>query len=290
MILTTIGDAAGYNVTLKSEPIVDFTFEVKLDPGYPSVLSSLTRLDAVKLSDPYGSKIDCSTRSATYSIRSQRPHLSVSPLNVNCKVGDACFTVKIRIAGAIYVSGFSFRLKYDSTLLYATEVTVGDFLKGPYSKVDIKTDDIAGYVRLSMEQTYPANGTGTLAIIVFTVKRTIVYRWWPDEANALSSYFRLEETELNVTYPRPGVLRQTWTEVSMSGAAYSFTPIPGDLNLDGKVDIADLVTIANYGCRDGCPFDLNGNGIVDIYDVVLVALDLWKGTSSQMTHTATSPR
>lgn len=60
---------------------------------------------------------------------------------------------------------------------------------------------------------------------------------------------------------------------------YEFRPIPGDLNMDGHVDIEDLSAIAKcYGatptnsdwnyCDD---FDLDGSDAVDIFDVVIVA-------------------
>jgi hypothetical protein len=109
-------------------------------------------------------------------------------------------------------------------------------------------------------------------MITFGIKRTIIYRWRIGEIKRLSCYLRLEGTELNVTYPQHGILRQGRGEVLVSTAVYTFTPTPGDLNLDGKVDISDLVVIAShYECEVGCSYDLDGDGIVDIYDIVLVA-------------------
>jgi len=65
---------------------------------------------------------------------------------------------------------------------------------------------------------------------------------------------------VNVTEAAPGEIG--W---------YKFTPIPGDLNYDGHVDIEDLSAIAHaYGTADA-DFDLNGDGIVDIFDIVIVA-------------------
>lgn len=64
---------------------------------------------------------------------------------------------------------------------------------------------------------------------------------------------------------------------------YEFRPIPGDLNLDGHVDIEDLSAIAKcYGCDDTMDcwddpdapcsiFDLDEDGDIDIYDVIIVA-------------------
>ena len=48
-------------------------------------------------------------------------------------------------------------------------------------------------------------------------------------------------------------------------------PIPGDLDNDGSVDIADLIIVArNFGGANAIA-DTDSNGIVDIFDVVFVA-------------------
>jgi hypothetical protein len=57
---------------------------------------------------------------------------------------------------------------------------------------------------------------------------------------------------------------------------YTFTAIPGDLNLDGKVDITDVMMEASYyglplGTYPNMYYDLNGDGFIDIYDIVIVA-------------------
>ena len=53
------------------------------------------------------------------------------------------------------------------------------------------------------------------------------------------------------------------------------TPVPGDLNGDGKVDVSDLNLVASdFGKTsnlNNAKSDTNIDGIVDIYDVVYVA-------------------
>jgi hypothetical protein len=52
-------------------------------------------------------------------------------------------------------------------------------------------------------------------------------------------------------------------------------PIPGDLNGDGKVDVADLSVVASdFGKTIGLnnvKSDSNNDNVVDIYDIVFVA-------------------
>ncbi len=62
---------------------------------------------------------------------------------------------------------------------------------------------------------------------------------------------------------------------------YAFTPVPGDLNLDGKTNINDLAIIAKHYGQIGGPYDLDGNGRVDIFDVVIVAKNYGKHCSQQ---------
>jgi hypothetical protein len=56
-----------------------------------------------------------------------------------------------------------------------------------------------------------------------------------------------------------------------------YTPIPGDINGDGTVDIYDAITLASaFGSTPGSPnwnpnADINGDGIVDIYDAITLA-------------------
>jgi len=83
----------------------------------------------------------------------------------------------------------------------------------------------------------------------------------------------------------------TWTNgqgvsLSYSGSApdigaYEFysgspptEPVPGDLNNDGEVDIADLIIVAkNFGLTSGydSAADTDSNNVIDIFDVVFVA-------------------
>jgi phospholipase C len=64
-------------------------------------------------------------------------------------------------------------------------------------------------------------------------------------------------------------------------------PLTGDLNNDGKVDILDIVLVAQaFGSYPGHPrwnpiCDINISGIVDIVDMVMVAKDYGKAASPQ---------
>jgi hypothetical protein len=66
------------------------------------------------------------------------------------------------------------------------------------------------------------------------------------------------------------------TATYLESGAYTFYPIPGDLNGDGHVDIIDLMIIAKYygdpaTNYPGYYYNLDGTDGVDIFDVVIVA-------------------
>jgi pimeloyl-ACP methyl ester carboxylesterase len=75
-------------------------------------------------------------------------------------------------------------------------------------------------------------------------------------------------------------LTTPWTSVTFAGI-YRYVPCPGDLDLDGDIDLSDLAQLlANYGTTSGMSYedgDLDGDGDVDLSD--LAALLAVYGTS-----------
>jgi hypothetical protein len=61
--------------------------------------------------------------------------------------------------------------------------------------------------------------------------------------------------------------------------------VPGDANLDGKVDFADLLTLSqHYGLDRNSTWsegDFNGNGAVNFNDLVLLAQNYGSGAGGQ---------
>ena len=49
------------------------------------------------------------------------------------------------------------------------------------------------------------------------------------------------------------------------------TGLRGDLNNDGVINLADLVTLATLYAQHVPSCDLNGDGVIDLYDLVIVA-------------------
>jgi hypothetical protein len=56
---------------------------------------------------------------------------------------------------------------------------------------------------------------------------------------------------------------------------YTFSPIQGDIDNDGSVDVLDLGTVARLYDQADSTYDLNGNGIIDIFDLALIGANFW---------------
>ena len=58
---------------------------------------------------------------------------------------------------------------------------------------------------------------------------------------------------------------------SIAGAVCTGGPLPGDLNCDGVVGIADfLAVLAAWGSCESCPADLDGDGIIGVDDLLII--------------------
>ena len=71
--------------------------------------------------------------------------------------------------------------------------------------------------------------------------------------------------------------------VSVVLARESWTAIPGDASLDGRVDIADLGAVATYYGQSNKNWkqgDFNFDGIVDIADLGAIATNWQAGTGA----------
>jgi Ca2+-binding EF-hand superfamily protein len=68
-------------------------------------------------------------------------------------------------------------------------------------------------------------------------------------------------------------------QINVTESAYTFSPIQGDVDNNGTVDIFDIRTVAvYYDANSSSPewpqaskYDLNGDGLIDVQDLTIVA-------------------
>jgi hypothetical protein len=103
---------------------------------------------------------------------------------------------------------------------------------------------------------------------------------WKDE-NAIAGWKNIQTGTIyfqlaNLSYPSSPDLAyvrggsQNQINVGQD-VTYTFSPIQGDVNNDGSVDIIDVRTVAAYFDTQNPTYNLTGDNTIDIFDLVVVA-------------------
>jgi len=195
----------------------------------------------------------------------------VAPSTVTVGKIGKIFTVNVAVASVINLYGFEFKLGYNSTLLHALNITLGAFFSGTNSSFVLKnyinnTEGYLWFAAVLLAPAPPRIGDGVLATIAFN-------------ATYSTTYPQTEQCDLHIYDDTlADNIGQSIDHDTIDGH-YTFSPILGDINGDGIVDIFDITIVAlafgstpsdlNWDARA----DLNGNGKVDILDAVMLAVN-----------------
>jgi hypothetical protein len=193
--------------------------------------------------------------------------VSVSPLSVTIPVYQN-FTINVTVTQVSDVYGWEIELTWNSTLLDPVNVSEGPFLKaGGATFFTSQVNAIDGSMIADctlMGTANGVNGKGTFATITFYVK------------NAGECPLHLNEAIL-ISSTEQSIQCQTADGYGYF-TALSDAAIPGDLNGDFKVNLEDLVLLAQaYGSKPGYPnwnpnADIDNSGVVGLSDLVILAL------------------
>ena len=269
---TETGNVPGFN---GSWTIAKLTFHIIYDPCYIKenyYVDSLLNLTVNKLANSQGQQIWCSQRDAYYRIYAVKPKFSITSNGQDTVTkwskGDT-FTATIFVENAVKLHSWYAKITYNKTLLEVTGVQLIDtFLNRPYV-VEYVNWATPGLITINVEtDCSTATGAGALATIEFKVKHTIFWtKANPKLTDMISfSYLRIDVLCPNKIYIDDPKLTDT------ESLQYVYDPIPGDLNMDGEVNVLDLQLVAaDYGSTT--TYDLNEDGKVDLIDLVLVAIN-----------------
>jgi hypothetical protein len=305
--VTAIAPAEGFTGTAA---VANLYFHVYNDAQWPNQVDIMIYYVDSEMSDSCTVPIPHSEQGAFIKLVPIQPTIKMLPPVVYSSVVGDTFEVQFEIQNIIKMKSFHFTVTWDPCQLTTDvqNVWIKDFLPPPYEWTGMFVDPVAGvlYIEAVMPcEKVPVNGTGEL----FGIRFTVVDPWAPGippydfVPNDHPIWFPIpcwnwinidgfidkgcpptdfQYLGIEITVKGPDVFdidadpetKFMYDQLCPLGGYiagyFEFRPIPGDLNLDGHVDIEDLSAIAKaYGLPD--TFDLNMDGIVDIYDVVIVA-------------------
>jgi hypothetical protein len=257
--------------------LVELIFHIKYDPCYPDACSTPIHFLDVKLSNSNADPIPIWVQDGLYHIWSSKPKLEINPASTEVnKYQD--FSVEIWLRNATKVYSYAFKVCYNTTILDVANVVIHEgFLLGPYLIKSLQINETEGSVYVELQEADnapPANGDGLLVTITFRVTEAAI--WKKCQNSTLYSLIEFKSWKLDVKCPEPRILEGGF--VNVSNATYWYTPVPGDVNSDGVVNVVDMRMVAMKWCNTDPEtlnlLDLNCDGHVDIYDLVLVAKHL----------------
>jgi len=213
----------------------------------------------------------------------RRPKLSTNSMAAMCRKLGEPFTVKVNLSEPYYAEDFEFEMRFNTTLLDYVGVTWDAWLTGA-----ISADEINGIL---IGSTSGDPVTGNLTVVSITFVAACNHIWKNEETmpwqNIQSGSIFIQRA--NLSYPSSQDLqyeRGSLSQIEVGpDVIYSWSPIKGDVNLDGIVDIFDLTAVARYlGVKEGdllwplaSKYDLTNSGgkAIDILDLIVVATNYW---------------
>jgi Divergent InlB B-repeat domain/Cohesin domain/Dockerin type I domain len=201
----------------------------------------------------------------------QKPLVELDPTTRTCRMMGEYFNVSIYISNALNVDDFAFEIHYNATLLTYLSITWNAWGTGA---INVIPGVITGHTSGSA-----TSGTFTLMTIRFQATLPM-YHPWKYPSNDLNDSIFIQEA--NVSFPSgPDLryLRGSLNQVDIgTDFAYTFSPILGDVNNDGTVDLFDFTLIRTYfGAKTGDPiwsiasiYDADNSGTIDIFDLRII--------------------
>jgi hypothetical protein len=194
----------------------------------------------------------------------------MSPANRTCREYGEAFLVQVNVTDGFDLTSFRFEIHYNATLLDVAGVNWNAFGSGTYT-ADEANGILTGYTSGS-----PVGGNLTLITVTFNAT---YYHIWKDESQ-ISGWKNIQTGTMfiqkaNLTYPSSPELSYirggTQDQINVGpDVNYTFSPIQGDVNNDGAVDVVDLRTEAAYFDQQNPTYDLVGHGTIDIFDLVVI--------------------
>jgi hypothetical protein len=268
--LVAVSTSSGYT-KMGATTIATLTFRVE-DPHSPFVTKETPiHYGTHKLSNSTYGSITHAVEDGLYRITGGMPSLLVNPVDQTCRKYGQLFTVQVNVTNAGNAKDFRFQIHYNATLLDVEGVSWGVWGTGTYTADEVN-GILSGY-------TSGAPITGNRILLTITFRATY-YHMWKDETTILG-WKNIQTGKIFVQWGNLSFLTHPDLRYERGGAnneitvgpdfKYAFSPIQGDIDNNGVVNIFDLRTVAAFYNQQNPTYNLTDDNTIDIYDIVVVS-------------------
>ena len=276
-----------------SAQVANLWFQITTDPCYPYNYTSILKLNYTNMTDSHGYPIDHLQKHGYFKIFSVRPNVSIEcegEKEITNWIVDKTFTVDLILTDIVKMKGFYVELGWcDCLETNYQNIEVTYFLPSPYELYQMNINNTILTVQVKALAEKPAiNGTGTILRVTFKANnpwgdvppyRPVGAQYLPENCTCKIWIIKGWIDVYCPEYRRMEFYNSSYGVQVKNDCSYAFTPVPGDLNLDGAVDVIDMSAISQWvgydsedpewtDCRG---YDLNRDEHVDLFDVVIVA-------------------
>lgn len=264
--LAAVSTATGF-ASAGAAPLVTLTFQVEDYAGETTIHFAM-----VKLSNSQWQNITVETTDGKYNM-TMTPGIEIMPTTVTCRKYSEQFELKINLTHVVGVHDFHFEMTYNTTLVDYVSIEWGEL--GPGTATANETIGLIEGQIVPTDPNKEVNGNPWLFNVTF---RSSYNHMWKDEStipgwkNDLSDAILFQSANLSYAggetlhYVKGGI-----NEISVGpDVAYMFSPIQGDVDNSGEVEIFDLRTVAAFYDTANPQYNLTGDDTIDIFDIVVI--------------------
>jgi hypothetical protein len=258
--------------TTGTQTLLKLNFGI-IDPLTNSMNETALHFDVHKLSTKSYQEIIHTANDGIVQIWGKTPTLNLNPTSKTCRKLDEVFDIAVNVSDALSVTSLTFDIRYDSLLLDCVSVTWGVW--GPGTEDHSVDGTVTGSASGAAQ-----DGTKTLLTIRF---KAAYFHIWKDQLTIVPPWQNIQtgliyiqsatldypSAQPDLTYTRSGSDNKINVGADVT---YTWSPIQGDVDLDGTVDIFDVRDVGMWYDQDNATYNLTGaSNLIDIFDLVVVA-------------------
>jgi hypothetical protein len=273
--LVALSTASGFSDP-EARPLAKLTFHVERCRNWEE--ETAIRFAVMKLSNSDSNPILASVVNGVYRMAAERPTIQLKPNITICRKYDERFSLSINIISALDVKDFTFEINCNTTLL---DYVDGSDTWSGLGAGTITFNETLGTLHGNVTFSTPINGDHWLLNVTLVDS---YHRIWRNES--LVPGWKNDQTDrmrfnwANLSYLTHADLRYEEgriNQINVTELVYAFSPIQGDVDNNGTVDIFDLRTVAAYYLVDSSKpewteaseYDLNGDDVIDLLDLLV---------------------